>query len=114
MLKYKQVWMGSGIMKEYLINDGYLYINDPLFQFSDKIKVMSNNKEIGIINKINRKIKIGKDLRLIDIYLCINDEFIYYTSFKSIEEDTCINFNKIKNLLKKRENKIMGVLTNEN
>lgn len=100
-------------MKEYLINDGYLYINDPLFQFSDKIKVVTDSKEIGIINKVNRKIKIGKDLKLVDLYLCINNEYIYYISFKSVEDEISINSNKIKSLLKKRENNIMGVLKDE-
>lgn len=101
-------------MKEYFINDGYLYANDPLFQFSDKIKVKCNNKEIGIINNVNRKLKIGKDKKLIDVYLNINEEYIYYTSFKSVEDSICVNQSKIKSLLDKRDAKIMGVLNDEN
>ncbi len=100
-------------MKEYYVNDGYLYLNDPLFAYFEKIRVVKNNTVLGEVNIVNRKIKVGKDNSNLDIYGYVNKMYLYIDTIKISETKISISENKIISLLNKRNKMIEGVLKNE-
>lgn len=97
-------------MREIFIKDKTLFIKKELFALTSKIKIMINEKELGIFEESNNEINLNIEKNdIIKIYLYVNDAWYYY-GYLMMSPNKNITISKIGSILRKRNKKIEEIL----